>query len=372
MQISRRTLLAGAAAAPLIGAGKDYMVYLGTYTGPKSKGIYAWRASGGKFTPLGCVGEVTNPSFLTIAKDGKHLYSVGEATGGTVTAFSLDKASGKLTKLNEVSSKGAGPCYISLDNTGKNALVANYGGGSFAVCPVAADGSLKEASDFVQNTMSGPGTNPKRQDKPHAHCIKTTADNRFVLATDLGLDVIKVFKFDAANGKLTPNDPPAGKVKPGSGPRHFTFHPTLANRLYVINEMASTVTVFDWDGKKGSMNEIQTVSTLPDGMKMESSTTAEVVIHPNGKFLYGSNRGNDTLAAFSIDASGKLTPTGHTKTGGQVPRNFAIDPNGTKLIVAHQKTDDVFVFDLDPSTGKLTPTGERWEVGGPVCVRFLV
>lgn len=370
MQISRRTFVGSAIAAPLIGAGRDYIVYVGTYTGPKSKGIYAWRASGGKFTPLGCVGEVTNPSFLTIAKDGRHLYSVGEATGGTVTAFSLDKASGKLTKINEVSSKGAGPCYVSLDNTGKNALIANYGGGSIAVCPIKGDGGLAEAVTSIQHHMSGPGANPKRQDKPHAHCIKTTADNRFVIATDLGMDEVKVYKFDAAKGTLTPNDPPAGKPKqPGSGPRHFTFHPKLANRLYVINEMASTVSVYDWDGKRGSMTEIQTVSTLPE--PMASNTTAEVVIHPNGKFLYGSNRGHDSIAAFRIDDSGKLTPMGQTKTGGQVPRNFAIGPDGSTLFAAHQKTDDIFVFNLDPNTGKLTPTGERWEVGSPVCVRFL-
>jgi len=369
MQISRRTFVAAAAAAPLAGAGKDYTVYLGTYTGPKSKGIYAWRASGGKFSPLGCVGEVANPSFIAIAADGKHLYSVGEASGGTVTAFSLDKGSGKLTKLNEVSSKGGGPCYVSLDKTGKNAMIANYGGGSIAVLPVNADGSLKEASAFVQNTMSGPGANPKRQDKPHAHCIKVSADNKFVLATDLGMDEIKVYKFDPAKGAITPNS--VGKTKPGSGPRHFTFHPKLGNRIYVINELSSTVTVFDWDGKKGSMTEIQTLSTLPDGLSVPGNSTAEVVVHPNGKFLYGSNRGHDSLAMFSIDGSGKLAPIGHTKTGGQVPRNFAIDPNGTKLLAAHQKTDDVFVFNLDPATGKLTPTGERWEVGSPVCVRFL-
>jgi 6-phosphogluconolactonase len=372
MQISRRTFLAGAMAAPLIGADKEYTVYLGTYTGPKSNGIYAWRASGGKFTPLGCVGEVTNPSFIAIAPGGKHLYSVGEATGGTVTAFSIDKASGKLRKLNDVSSKGAGPCYVSLDKTGKNVLVANYGGGSVEVMPLNPDGSLKEASAFVQNTMAGAGANARRQDKPHAHCIKVTSDNKFVLATDLGRDAVDVFRFDPAKGTLTPNDPPAGKTKPGSGPRHFAFHPKLANRLYVINELASTVSVFEWDGKKGSMNEIQNVSTLPDGMAVGNNTTAEVVVHPNGNFLYGSNRGHDSLAAFRIDAKGMLTAIGHTKTGGQTPRNFAIGPTGDVLFAAHQKTDDVFVFRLDPSTGALTPTGDRWEVGSPVCVRFLV
>ncbi len=373
-EMTRRTFAAGTlaaatAGASLMAAGRDYLVYLGTYTGPKSKGIYAWRASGGKFTPLGCVAEVTNPSFLTISDNGKFVYAVGEGGGGTVTAFSLDKASGKLTKLNAVGSKGGGPCFVSTDKTGKYALVANYGTGSVAILPIQADGQLKEASSFVQHT--GSSVDPRRQKEPHAHCIKATADNRFVLATDLGTDEVKVYKFDAAKGSITPNTPPSGKLKPGSGPRHFAFHPKMAKRLYVINEMGSTVTVFDWDGAKGSMSEIQSVSTLPEGWT-GSSTTAEVVIHPNGKFLYGSNRGHDSLAAFSIDqTSGKLTAIGHTKTGGQVPRNFAIGPDGETLFAAHQKTDDVFIFRLDPATGKLTPTGELWEVGGPVCVKFL-
>jgi len=371
MEISRRTFVAGTLATPLVSraAGKDYLIYVGTYTGPKSKGIYAWRKTGGKFSPLGCVGEVENPSFLTISDSGRNLYCVGEANQGNATAFSLDRASGMLTKLNTRSVKGGGSCYISLDKTQKNALVANYGGGSIAVLPIEADGKLNEPSTFIQHA-GRPGADGRRQEKPHAHCIKATADNKFVLATDLGLDEIKVYKFDAAKGTLTPNDPPAGKTKPGSGPRHFTFHPKLKNRLYVINELASTVSVFDWNGAKGSMEEIQTISTLPEDWKGENST-AEIVVHPNGKFLYGSNRGHDSIAAFRIDDAGKLTPLGQTKSGGQVPRNFAIDPNGTMLFAAHQKTNDIYVFTLDPNSGKLTPTGEKWEVGSPVCVRFL-
>lgn len=371
MEISRRTFVAGvAAAAPIMtAASKDYIVYIGTYTGPKSKGIYAWRKSGNKFTSLGCVGEVTSPSFLTLSDSGKNLYCVGESNSGMVTAFSVDRASGMLTKLNDTSSRGSGPCYISLDHTQKNALVANYGSGSVAVIPLEADGRVKPASDFVQHT-GGPGADGKRQDKPHAHCIKAARGNKLVLATDLGLDQVKVYKFDAAKGTLTPNDPPAGKLKPGSGPRHFTFHPTLRDRLYVIDELASTVTVFNWNGDKGSMEEIQTISTVPEDFKGEN-TTAEVVAHPNGKFLYGSNRGHDSIAAFRIDGSGKLTAMGHTKTGGHIPRNFAIDPAGTMLFAANQNSNDIFLFNLDPSAGKLTPTGERWEVGSPVCVRFL-
>ncbi|MBC7926521.1 MAG: lactonase family protein [Bryobacteraceae bacterium] len=372
MQVSRRTiLLAGSSALPLLNGAKspDYLMYVGTYTGPKSQGIYAWRFTGGKFAPLGCVGETANPSFLAITNDGKSLYAANETSDGKVTAFTLDKASGKLTQRNSVTARGESPCYVSLDKSGKYVFVANYSSGNIAVLPRNADASLGEATSFVQH-VGTTGPDGKRQDKPHAHCIQASADNRFVLATDLGTDEIKVYRFDAAKGTLSPNEPASGKAKPGSGPRHFTFHPTLKNRLYVINELLSTVSVFDWDRQKGTMSELQTISTLPEGWS-GSSTTAEVVVHPNGKLLFGSNRGHDSIAAFRIDGEGKLAAAGHTKSGGQTPRNFAIAPGGSLLIAANQKTDDVVVFEVNTETGALAPTGEKLSVGGPVCVRFV-
>lgn len=373
MQISRRmftTAMLSSAAG--FGAAKDYIVYIGTYTGPKSKGIYAWRSTGGKLAPLGAVGETPNPSFLALNTAGTHLFAANEIANyngekaGSVTAFTVDKSSGKLTALNTVSSKGGGPCYVSVDKTQKNVLVANYGGGSVAVLPIKADGNLQEASAFDQHT--GSGATP-RQRGPHAHCVKLSPDNKFALVTDLGLDQLIVYRFDADKGSLTANDPPFGKLAGGSGPRHFAFHPRQS-RVYVINELASTVTAFDWNGGNGTLSEIQTVSTLPAGFKGDT-TTAEIVIHPNGRFLYGSNRGHDSLSVFGIGSDGKLTLIDHTPTKGQVPRNFALDPTGTMLFAANQKSDNVVLFRVDGKTGKLTETGEVLEVASPVCVRFL-
>lgn len=377
MQLTRRTFIGGAVtAASGLAASKTYMMYAGTYTGPKSQGIYAWRVDNGKFTSLGMVAETKNPSFLAISADGRHVYAVNEAgtpsadKSGEVTAYSRDPASGKLTLLNAVSSKGAGPCYVSLDKTGKFALVANYGSGSAAVLPIEANGGLREASAFIQHT--GSSVNAQRQAGPHAHCIKVSPDNRFVLVSDLGLDQLLVYRFDAKKGSLTPNDPPSGKVKPGSGPRHFAFHPK-SPRLYATNEMACTVTAFDWDRKKGSMTELETLPTLPSGVSDEKFSNAEIVVHPNGRFLFASNRGHDSIAIFGIDRTGKLSYVENAPTQGQTPRNFALDPTGAFLLAANQKSDNIVVFRVDKKTGKLTPTGDvLTEAGSPVCVRFVV
>lgn len=364
MPISRRVFL-GSAAATLTAASGERIMYVGTYTGPKSKGIYAWRFKDGKLNPIGVVGETTNPSFLAIHPNGKNLYAVGEGKGGTVTAFSIDRSSAKLTQLNSQSTKGSGPCYVSVDKTGRNVLVANYGGGSIAVFPVdPKDGKLHESSAYVEH--KGSGADKKRQSKAYAHCIKPSPDNRFAVVSDLGMDEVLVYAFNAAAGTLKLSS--EAKLSPGTGPRHFAFHPK-GRMVYVIGELNSTVTAFAWDN--GQMHERQKISTLPADFKGENNTTAEIVVHPSGKWLYGSNRGHDSIARFALDKSGKMTLVDHTPSGGQIPRNFALDPSGKWLIAAHQKTDNIVVFRIEPGSGKLTRTGDSVEVGSPVCVRWL-
>ena len=354
----------------------DQLAYVGTYTTGESKGIYAfWMDSkSGKMTPIGLVGETTNPSFLAIHENRKYLYAVNEVDdfggqkSGSVSAFRIDPATAKLTLLNTVASKGAGPCHISIDKTGKNVLIANYGSGSVAVLPINSDGKLKEASSFIQHT--GSSVNPRRQAGPHGHSINLSIDNRFAVAADLGLDQLLVYKFDPAAGKLTPNDPPFIKMAPGSGPRHFAFHPN-GRYGYTNNEILSTVTAMSWDGKKGEFKELQTLSTLPPDFKGNNST-AEIRVHPTGRFLYVSNRGHDSIAVFTIDpGKGTLTYVENTPTQGNTPRNFGIDSTGNFLIAENQRTNNMVVFRVDQKTGKLTPTGQKLETPSPVCLRFM-
>jgi 6-phosphogluconolactonase len=227
---------------------------------------------------------------------------------------------------------------------------------------------LAEASTFIQH--KGTGVDKDRQEAPHAHSINLDAANQFAVAADLGLDKVFVYKFDPSKGSLTANDPPAAKVAAGSGPRHFAFHPD-GRHAYVINELKSTITAFDYDAKKGVLKEVQTISTLPENYK-GNTTTAEVVVHPSGKFLYGSNRGHDSIAIFGVDAdTGKLTAVGHQSKDIKTPRNFVIDPTGTNLLVANMDSDSIVVFRIDPKTGDLTPTGTKVEVGRPACLRMI-
>ena len=363
-----------AADAP---SGKQ-RVYFGTYTGKVSKGIYRSELdlATGKLSPPVLAGEATSPSFLAIAPNEKFLYSVGEISdfggkpAGAVNAFAIDAATGNLKLLNQQSSVGAGPCHVVVDRAGKNVLVANYGGGSVAVLPIQADGKIGEASSFVQH--KGTSVDKGRQEAPHAHSINVDAKNRFAFVADLGLDTVQVYRFDAAKGSITPNDPAAAKVAPGSGPRHFAFHPS-GKFAYVINEMSLTVTAFQYDADKGNLTSLQTITTLPEGVTdRKGMSTAEVVVHPSGKFLYGSNRGHHSIAAFAIDqATGKLTAVGHQGQGIKTPRNFNIDPTGHYLLVANQDGDSVVVFKVDQASGKLEPTGSSIEVPMPVCVKFL-
>lgn len=373
--------LSAVAASPK--AQGKYFVYVGTYTQDEgkptaSKGIYVYRydAATQEVTPLGLAAETTNPSFVALHPNGRFLYAVNELgnykgpNSGGVSAFSIDRATGKLTFLNEVASRGADPCYITVDGTGKWVLVANYTGGSVAVFPVQEDGKLGEASTFIQHTGHGP--DPKRQEAPHAHSIDLSPDNRFAHVDDLGLDQVLTYKFDSAKGSLTPGDPPSAKPEvAASGPRHFVLRPD-GKFAYVVSEMKGTVTVFSNDASTGTLRPIQTVSTLPKDFKGDIED-AEIEIHPSGKFLYASNRGDgNSIAVFAIDpAKGTLTPIEITPTQGKTPRSFAIDPTGTLLFAANQQSNNVVIFHIDPATGKLTPTGKVLDVASPVCVKFL-
>lgn len=354
----------------------SYLMYVGTYTGPQSKGIYALRfdPASGKSTPLGLMAETTNPSFLAIDPTHRYLYAVnevpdykGEKSGG-VSAFAIDRKSGKLTFLNEVSSHGADPCHILLDKTGKYVLVANYTGGSVATFPVLPDGRLGEASAVVQH--SGHGPNAERQEGPHAHEIQMTPDNRFAIAADLGLDELLVYRFDAAKGTLTPNDPPFAKVDPGAGPRHFLFHRN-GKLIFVLNEIGGSITGFSFDARKGALGKLRTVSSLSQDYKGKNDS-AEIEGDASGKFLYATNRGPDDIAVFAIDsAKGTLQLVEHVPTKGKAPRHFAIDPAGQYLFAENQESNNIVVFRIDPKTGRLTDTGQVLDAPSPVCIVFL-
>jgi 6-phosphogluconolactonase len=370
--------LFAADAAPVVHAEK-YLMYVGTYTEPQStsKGIYAYRydAATGEFTDLGLAAETTNPSWVAVHPSRRFLYAVNEVgkyrgpNSGGVSAFAIDDPTGKLTFLNEVRSRGADPCYISVDKSGKYVLVANYTGGSVAVFPIEADGRLGEATSFVQHT--GHGSDPKRQEGPHAHSISLSPDNRFAMVDDLGLDELLVYRFDANKGSLTPDDPPFAKIEAGSGPRHFALRPD-GKFAYVVSEMKGTVTALSFDAVRGAFQPLQTISTLPKDFS-GAIEDAEVEVHPSGKFLYASNRGQgNSIAVFAIDgAKGTLTLVELVPTQGKTPRSFAIDPTGTMLLAENQESNDIVVFRIDPQTGRLTPTGKVLEVGAPVCVKFV-
>jgi 6-phosphogluconolactonase len=360
---------------------KPYLVYVGTYTDKtQSKGIYAYTfdPGTGKLTSLGVAAESEDPSFLAVHPSGKYLYAVNEIDhfgaqkSGAVSAFSIDPKTGKLTLLNQAATQGGAPCHVSLDKTGRNALVANYGGGSVAVFPIRDDGSLGPASAFVQH--SGSSVDKDRQESPHAHWIGTSPDNRFALAADLGLDEILVYRFNASKGTLTPNNPPYAKLNPGSGPRHVAF-PPKGRFAYVLAEMENSVTAFAYEASNSSLSPLQTVSALTSLRKdyKGPKEAAEIAVHPSGKFLYASNRaGIDTISTFSIDpAKGTLKLKNEYPTMGQTPRNFAIDPTGKFLLAANQESNNIVTFRIDSTTGALTPTGDIVEVPAPVCIAFV-
>jgi 6-phosphogluconolactonase len=372
----------GAAALPEPDKGPKAnaheLVFVGTYTAKSaSKGIYALRFDerNGKISGLEVAAESVDPSFVAVEPGGKYLYAVNEvgnfggAKSGAVSAFVIDRGTGKLTLLNQLATGGADPCFVSFDKTGKYVLVANYTGGSAAVFPVGADGKLGARSAFLQRT--GHSVVEARQEGPHEHWIAVSPDNRYALSVDLGLDEVLVDKFDASNGTLKPNDPPFAQVEPGAGPRHLVFSPS-GKFAYVTNELGSTVTVFVYDADTGTLEAKQTIGTVPSDYGGPNDT-AEIAVHPSGKFLYVSNRGHDSIAVFGIAAkTGELTSIGNFPTRGKTPRNFAIDPTGHYLLVANQDTNDIEVFRIDAASGELAYSGERVEVPSPVDITFAV
>jgi 6-phosphogluconolactonase len=367
---------AEAAATPR--NAKEFLVYIGTYTGGKSKGIYVSRfdSTNGKLGTPELAAEAVSPSFLAIHPNRRFLYAANETgdfagkKSGAVSAFVLEPNSGKLTPLNQQPSGGDGPCHVAVDKTGKTLLVANYGSGSVEALPIKPDGSLDAPTSFIQHR--GSSVDKQRQQAPHGHFITTDSANRFALACDLGLDKVVVYKFDPANSSLVANDPPSASVTPGSGPRHLAFH-SGGRFAYVINEMKCTMTAFSYDPARGELKELQNLSTLPEGEAVKPNySTAEVEAHRSGKFLYGSNRGHDSIVVFATDpATGKLSYVENISTQGRTPRSFGIDPTGNFLLAANQDSENVVVFRIDQNTGRLAATGTSIEVGKPVCVVFV-
>jgi 6-phosphogluconolactonase len=360
-----------------------YVLYVGTYTQGASQGIYAYRfdEKTGRLSSLGLASETVNPSFLTVDRAGKLLYAVNEvqkyqgASTGAVSSFSIDHSNWKLKPINQVASGGTDPCYIALDRSGKYLLIANYTGGTVAVIPVAPDGRLSEASSVLKNE-GAPGPVKDRQEGPHAHFIEASAGNRFAYVADLGFDRILIYRFDAEKGVLSRGPSTAGatdffsaKLAPGTGPRHLAFSAD-GKFMYVIGELDSTVTVFR-NAANQTYRAIQKISALPAGFA-GNNTAAEIAIHPNGKFLYTSNRGDDSIAVFTIDQrSGRLTFVERVSSGGKAPRNFAIDPEGSRLLAANQDSGNIVEFTIDKSTGRLTAGGEVAKLTSPVCLVFL-
>ncbi len=370
-RVQRRAFLAtalGAGALSALAQKREWLMYIGTYTGHGSKGIYFCRYdAAGKAGPATLAGETSNPSFLTIDANRRCLYAVNEDKQGMVTAFSIEHTSGMLKQLNSVSSKGASPCHLVLDHTGKWLFVANYDSGNVAVFPVTGNGALGEASEVKQH--SGSSVNKARQAGPHAHMVAVSPDNRFLLVPDLGLDQVMVYRLDAAKGTLAPNDPPFLKTATGFGPRHLAFGKG-AHFVYVLGEMAASVAVFRYDAARGAGEPVQVISMLPSDFAGTKSG-AEIAIDAAGKFLYASNRGHDSIAIFRIDdTKGTLTAVDRTQVQVKTPRSFAIDPAGNMLLAAGQDSSKITRFHVDKTGGGLTPAGDPIDAPSPVCLLF--
>lgn len=381
--VSRREFVSVAAAGVLgIAGGADVrqrggelFAYIGTYTNDgRSEGIYTLRvnADSGALRLGGLAAKAADPSFLAIHPNGRVLYAVNEVSdyagqaSGAVSAFAIDRSSGGLTLLNQVASNGKAPCYVSVDRGGRFVLVANYVGGSVATIPVRRGGRLETARYLVRH--EGSGADPVRQTAPHAHCILPDPDNRYVLVADLGIDAVLAYRFDDRAGKLVPVTPGAA-MKAGAGPRHLAFHPN-GRVVYVVNELDSTLVVFRYDPERGALEEVQTTAASPGGT-VARNYPADVHVASSGRVLYASNRGDDTIAVFLIDAaSGQLTPVQQLSSGGRWPRNFTLDPTGRFLLAANQRSDTIASFRIDGATGRLTATGQTVELASPVCVRF--
>ena len=359
-------------SAPKPAADSQYLAFVGTYTGKTgSRGIYAFDfdSSTGKLASRGVAAETASPSWVAIHPSGQFAYAANE-TGkqSTITAFSIDAKSAKLTQLNQLSALGQDPCYLSFDRTGKYLFAANYSSGNVVVFPILADGKLGEHTANVTNAGKL-GPNKQRQEGPHAHWVQVSPDNRFVFVADLGLDAIMSYRFDAAKGTLTPNNPPLANLAPGAGPRHVTFTPD-GKFVYVVSELNNTVTAFSYHADKGTFHEFQIISTLPADFTGRNDD-AEIAVHPNGKLLFASNRGHDTIAVFSIDPkTGNLARVGDFPTRGKEPRHFTVDPTGQYLLAENQNSNTIVVFRIDP-TGPLTKVSAVTDIASPVCLAFL-
>jgi 6-phosphogluconolactonase len=356
---------------------KNMLLYVGTYTEKGSEGIYVYKfnAESGKLSKLHIVKDVVQPSYLVVNKSRTYLYAVNELVeyegkkSGSVSAFAIDQKTGNLTLLNKQPSLGDAPCHISITDNEKFVLVANYLGGNVSVYPIETGGKLSASVDLAQHTGFGP--NKERQESAHAHSINLDNNNRFAVAADLGIDKVMIYQFDDKTGKLTPNlVQPFFQTKAGAGPRHFAFHQN-GKFAFVINELTSSITSFAFDENRGMLSEIQTISILPKDFS-RANTCADIHISPNGKFLYGTNRGHDSLAVYQIDEkTGKLNFVEHTLTGGKTPRNFTISPNGRFLLAANQNSDSIIVFKIDEKTGKLKQTKNKATVSMPVCLQLI-
>lgn len=356
-------------------ASKEMRLYVGTYTSGGSVGIYLYRLdlADGSLEQVGTTEGVVNPSYLTLDRGGRLLYAVNEvedfggAASGAVSAFAVERKTGALRLLNQRASKGGAPCYVTVAADGRFVLVANYAGGNVAVLPALRDGSLGEAVDVEQFAGSGPDR--ERQEAPHAHSVTLDGANRFAYACDLGTDKVMVYGFDRRTGALSRASPPSVSMKPGAGPRHLAFHPR-GRFVYVMNELDSTVTALARDPARGTLSELQTLSALPEGFA-GANTGADIHLTPDGRFLYTSNRGHDSIAGFAVNArTGALRALGHTPTEGSTPRNFVIEPTGRFLLAANQKSDTVVTFRLDRRTGALRPAGHTAGVPSPVCLKL--
>jgi len=385
-KIDRRDFLgtAGAALAAALISGEsrafsynkavnEMLVYVGTYTSGGAEGIYVLKldVGSGDVTRIGTIKAVVDPSFLTTDSQDRFLYAVNETNeyegkaSGAVSAFLIEEDGG-LRFINRVPSLGGSPCHLTVSANDKFVLVANYMGGNVAVFPVRPDGGLGQSVDLKQHQGSGP--NKERQEAPHAHSVYLDAKNRFALVADLGLDKVMIYNFDPASGKLSSNTSFA--LKPGAGPRHLALHAN-GRFAYVINELDCTITVAAYDPKLGSLKELQAVTTLPNGFSGQN-TCAEIVVSPSGKYVYGSNRGHDSIVSYSIDKlTGKLTFLERVPTGGKTPRNFTIDPTGKYLLAANQNSGDVTIFRIDKNTGRIQSTGKKIDIPAPVCLRII-
>jgi 6-phosphogluconolactonase len=355
--------------------GRTILVYFGTFSKGDKGGVFSSQLdlATGSLTPARRVAGVDNPGFLAISTDQQRLYAIVDAREqdrslGAVAAFRIS-ANGDLVPINTMKTDGGTFCHVSLDRTGRFLFAARYGDGNAVVMPLDESGAVQPVSSTVQHSGSGPNKN--RQERAHAHAINIAPDNRFAFVADLGTDEIRSYRFDASRGALQPNDPPGAKLAPGSGPRHFAFHP-MRPLAYAVCELDQTVVTLQYDSEKGTMTPVHTAAIIPDDVTGEQKA-AEVVVHPSGKYVYASNRGHDALVVYRVDEeSGHLTFVERHEKDIDYPRNFAIDPTGRWLLCANRATDNVRVYRIDPVSGGLTDTQTSTSVPQPVCVRFAM